>query len=114
MTLCATIAGPRRWPLRELPLWLAFTYLFRRDPRLLLNQLAPLGQSLPVYGSSILIRSERPAGMLYLFANDLWQTYLNNSGELEMELTRLDGEPGSEEAVWVLPKAGPWRLVPPG
>ncbi|MBL6080319.1 DUF2235 domain-containing protein [Belnapia sp. T18] len=113
MTLCATIAGPRRWPLRELPLRLAFAYLLKRDPRLLLNQLAPLGQSLAMQGSSVLIRSERPAGMLYLFANDLWQTYLNNSGELELELTRLDGEPRTEEAVWVLPKAGPWCLKPP-
>jgi hypothetical protein len=113
MTLCATITGPRRWPLRELPLRLAFAYLFKRDPRLLLNQLAPLGQSLPTQGSSVLIRSERPAGMLYLFANDLWQTYLNNSGELELELTCLDGGPDLGEAVWLFPKAGPWRLLPP-
>lgn len=114
MTLCATIAGPRRWPLRELPLRLAFAYLLKRAPRLLLNRLTPLGQSLPMRGSSVLIRSERPAGMLYLFANDLWQTYLNNSGELELELARLEEKRCLEEAVWVLPKAGPWRLVPPG
>ncbi|NOG73669.1 hypothetical protein [Roseicella sp. DB1501] len=58
--------------MRELPLRLAFAYLLKRDPRLLLNQLAPLGQSLPMRGSSVLIRSERPAGTLYLFAIDLW------------------------------------------
>jgi uncharacterized protein (DUF2235 family) len=113
MTLCATIAGPRRWPLRELPLREAFAYLFLRDPKPLLDQIAPVGQSLTAVGSSVLIRSERPAGMLYLFANDLWQTYLNNSGELELELTRLDQELGQGEAIWVLPVVGPWRLVPP-
>jgi hypothetical protein len=114
MTLCATIAGPRRWPLRELPLRLAFAYLLNRDPRLLLNQLAPIGQSLKIKGSSVLIRSDRPEGLLYLFANDLWQTYLNNSGELELELTRLNQEPEPGEATWLLPVAGPWRFLPPG
>jgi hypothetical protein len=114
MTLCATIAGPRRWRLRELPLRKAFVYLFIRDPKLLLGQIAPVGQSLTTMGSSVLIRSERPAGMLYLFANDLWQTYLNNSGELELELTRLDQEPEQGEATWTLPVTGPWRFLPLG
>lgn len=113
MTLCATITGPRRWPLRELPLREAFAYLFLRDPEPLLDQVAPIGRTLTAVGSSVLIRSERPAGLLYLFANDLWQTYLNNSGELELELTRLDGKPEPGEATWLLPVAGPWRLLPP-
>ena len=111
MTLCATIAGPRRWPLREMPLKFGFAYLFKRDPRPLLNQVAPIGRCLERPGDSLLIRSERPAGMLYLFANDLWQTYANNAGELEMELTRLEGHPGSEEPLWLLPKTGPWQQV---
>jgi hypothetical protein len=113
MTLCATVAGPRRWPLRELTLREAFAYLFVRDPEPLLEQVAPIGQSLTTKGGSVLIRSERPAGMLYLFGNDLWQTYLNNSGELELELTRLDRVPGPGEVTWVLPIAGPWRLQQP-
>jgi uncharacterized protein (DUF2235 family) len=111
MTLCASIAVPRRWPLRELPLSLGFGYLFKRDPRLLLNQIAPVGVSLKSKGNSVLIRSCRPAGMLYLFANDLWQTYSNNTGELELELTRLNGEAKSSEAVWVLPWTGRWRCI---
>lgn len=114
MTLCATIAGPRRWPLRELPLRVGLAYLFRRDPRLLLNQIAPIGTSLTHRGDSVLIRSERPAGMLYLFANDLWQTYANNSGELALELTRIEGDPGGVEPLWVLPGSGRWRLLDRG
>ncbi|WP_419900261.1 DUF2235 domain-containing protein [Roseomonas sp. USHLN139] len=113
MTLCATIAGPRRWRLRELPLREAFAYLFVRDPEPLLEQVAPIGQRVITKGDSVLIRSERPVGMLYLFANDIWQTYLNNSGELELELTRLDRGPDPGEATWVLPVAGPWRLQQP-
>jgi uncharacterized protein (DUF2235 family) len=111
MTLCATLAGPRRWPLRELPLKLAFAYLFKRDPRMLLNQLAPLGTCLLEPGDSLLIRSERPASLLHLFANDLWQTYGNNSGELELELTRLEEKPDGSEPLWLLPESGRWRLV---
>ncbi|MBR0664343.1 DUF2235 domain-containing protein [Roseomonas hellenica] len=114
MTLCATIAGPRRWPLRELPIKLALAYLFLRDPRLLLNQVAPLGSSLMQPGDSLLIRSERPAGLLYLFANDLWQTYANNSGELELELTRLEADPASQEPLWLLPRSGRWQLLSGG
>ena len=110
MTLCATIAGPRRWPLRELPLRIGLAYLWKRDPRLLLNQIAPIGQSLGRTGDSLTIRSERPPGMLYLFANDLWQTYWNNTGELELEVTRLSGPPDPGEPVWVLPAEGRWRL----
>jgi hypothetical protein len=120
MTLCATIAGPRRWPLRELPLRLVFCYLVRREPRLLLNQVAPIGRSLAAPGASLLIRSERPAGLLYLFANDLWQTFLNNSGEIELELTRLDGSspmpaPGacSKAAHAANPPPSPRRAAPP-
>ena len=112
MTLCMTIAGPMRWPLRELPLRLAFAYLFRREPRLLLNQLAPLGSDLPSPGTSIAIHSKRRTGLLYLFANDLWQTYGNNSGELVLELTRVDGPPLGMETTWTLPEAGRWRRTP--
>lgn len=110
MTLCATIAAPRRWPLRELPIRLALAYLFLRDPRLLLNQVAPIGGSLEKPGDSLLIRSERPAGLLHLFANDLWQAFANNSGELEFELTRLEADPAGPEPLWFLPENGRWQL----
>ncbi|QYU68099.1 hypothetical protein J4558_25175 [Leptolyngbya sp. 15MV] len=111
MTLCATIAGPRRWPLRELPLGIGLAYLWKREPRMLLNQVAPLGRTMRAEGDSVVIRSERPPGMLYLFANDLWQTYGNNAGELELEITRLDGPPEPGETVWVLPREGAWRVM---
>ena len=114
MTLCATIAGPRRWPLRELPLKLAFAYLFRRDPRMLLNQVGALGSSLRQPGDTILIASGRPPGLLHLFANDLWQTYANNTGAIALELTRLTADPGGAEPLWMLPAAGPWRLYEGG
>lgn len=114
MTLCATIAGPRRWPLRELPLDVAYGYLVKRDPRLLLNQVAPLGLNLPVAGSAVLLRSDRPTGMFYLFANDLWQTVGNNSGALELTLERLPGDPGTDEPLWHLPEAGRWRCYEDG
>lgn len=110
MTLCAAIAGPRRWPLRELSFGVGLAYLFRREPRMLLNQVVPLGQSLAAPGDSLVIRSERPPGLLYLFANDLWPTYANNTGELSLELTRLAARPDTAEPVYVLPAAGPWRM----
>lgn len=109
MTLCATVAGPQRWRLRELPLFVALRYLFYRDPERLRWQVAPIGGSLAAPGATLLLRSERPDGMLYLFANDLWQTVGNNSGALEFRLERLTGDPGGEEALWLLPGRGSWQ-----
>ena len=114
MTLCATIAGPQRWRLRELPLRVALRYLFFRDPERLRWQVAPLGACLGSPGDSLLLRSEHSAGMLYLFANDLWQTVGNNSGALELRLERLPGDPGGPEPLWLLPERGPWRCYDKG
>lgn len=110
MTLCATIAGPQRWKLRELPLRLALRFLFRRGPRLLLAQVAPLGESLTAPGASVLLRSDRWSdGMLYVFANDLWQTVGNNSGAIDLTIERLAGDPGGAEPLWHLPRRGGWQ-----
>ncbi|HWT07832.1 MAG TPA: hypothetical protein VN329_01630, partial [Roseomonas sp.] len=110
MTLCATIAGPQRWKLRELPLRLALRFLFRRGPRQLLDQVAPIGESLAAPGASVLLRSDRWSdGMLYVFANDLWQTAGNNSGALDLTIERLRGDPGGAEPLWHLPRRGGWR-----
>jgi uncharacterized protein (DUF2235 family) len=109
MALCATLAGPQRWPLRELPLGVALAYLFRREPRLLLNQLAALGTSLRKPGDSLLIRSERPPALLYLFANGPWRDAGERAGALTLEVTRLDGDPGGAEPLWTLPAGGRWK-----
>ncbi len=108
MTLCATVAGPRRWKLRELPLRLALRYLFRRGPWLLLSEVAPLGENLAAPGATLLLRSDRADGMLHLFANDLWQTARNNSGALDLSIERLAGDPGGAEPLWHLPGRGGW------
>lgn len=110
MTLCATVAGPQRWKLRELPLHQALRFLFWRDPAALLAQVAPIGEGHPAPGASVLLRSDRWSdGMLYLFANDLWQTAGNNSGALDLTIERLAGDPGGTEPLWHLPRRGGWR-----
>ncbi len=93
MTLCATVAHPRDWPLREFPLWRAFWYLFVRDPLAMRRQVAPLGQALQPGGSLTLLYNGPADGMLHCFANDWWQTAGNNSGQLDLEIRLLPTGP---------------------
>jgi hypothetical protein len=87
MTLCATVAGPRNWPLRERGLGRALRYLLFRDPRQLRRQVAPIGRGMAgIPAAEVWLTHEGEPGLLYLFANDLWQTASNNSGGLDLSI----------------------------
>lgn len=119
MRLVATVAHPRHWPPEERGLWALLVLLFKNDPQELVSQLAPVGQDLACPGSSILLRNLAPSGLLYLFANDWWQTASNNSGEIRLEIRRVQDTGGAGEPVWTLMgvaqgKPGYWTRLPPG
>jgi uncharacterized protein (DUF2235 family) len=80
MFLGATIAHPRIWTPQEKGLKEGLGYLLGRPPELLLDQIAMIGEDLTNVNESIFIKSSAPSGLLYFFANDLWQTAGNNSG----------------------------------
>ena len=107
MRLAATVAHPQRWPLREKGLRELLALLFHNDPAALTRQLAPLGADLARPGDAILLRNEAPSGLLYLFANDWWQTASNNGGGVQLELARV--EPGEARLpMWTLRMDGGW------
>jgi hypothetical protein len=107
MRLVATVAYPRRWTLREKGLGELVTLLFHNDPPQLTRQLAAIGQDLTEPGASIFLRNEAQAGLLYLFANDWWQTASNNSGGVALQLLRTDEE-ANGVPLWILRAGGSW------
>src|SRR3546814_18066168 len=84
MALVGTVAHPRLWALREREWNLLVKLLFVSDPVELLEQVAFFGRDLERLGDSVWIRNEAHGGLLYLFANDRWQTASNNSGGLHL------------------------------
>jgi hypothetical protein len=46
------------------------------------------------------IRNDGPAGLLYVFANDLWMTAANNSGALDLVIQRLPDGTSIGEPLW--------------
>lgn len=93
MTLCATVAGPRDWPLLEFGVFHAFAYLFVRDPGQLRMQVAALGRGMATRApATVWLTHEGEPGLLHLFANDLWQTAGNNSGGLDLSIAMETGK----------------------
>lgn len=88
MELVATVAHPRKWPLRELRGRFLFRYLFRRDPEELTCGLMAIGRHLREKTDRVFIYTNAPAGMLHCFANDAWLFYENNSGALDFDIIR--------------------------
>lgn len=112
MTLCATVAHKRVWPLRELGIGKLLRYLFWRDPWALREQVAPIGRSLRQPMDALCLVSEAPAGgLLYLFANDWWQMATCNSGSLKLRIERLE-EPDPTLPLWRLRPDGHWDAPP--
>lgn len=108
MTLGAAIAHPRDWPLYERGLRDLWHYLFREDPNELRRQVAPIGRHLDAPGASVCIDNQAAPGLLYLFANDLWQTATNNAGGLRLGVERV-ARPDPGEVVWTLHADGGWE-----
>jgi uncharacterized protein (DUF2235 family) len=100
MTLCLTIAHPRTWQLRERGLNSLLKFLLVHDPEEMREQVAPVGGDLAKPGASIVIRNDGPAGLLYVFANDLWMTAANNSGALDLTIRRLPEGAPADEPLW--------------
>lgn len=103
MCLIAAVAHPRRWPVTERGWRELFKYFFVTDPRELVGQLAPIGADLTEPGRSVRLRNEAQSGLLYLFANDWWQTAGNNSGGIALRLDRLAADDAAgPDPLWVL------------
>jgi hypothetical protein len=112
MRLAATVAHPREWELKEKGAGALLRILFRNDPIELTRQVAAIGRDLPWPGRSIALRNDAPAGLLYLFANDWWQTASNNSGGLQLRIERLD-EPDIAIPLWTTRACGSWVRTAP-
>ncbi len=89
MRLVATVAHPRQWDLLEKDLAELVKRLFHNDPPELTRLLAPIGRDLAVPGWSVVTQNQAQAGLLHLFANDWRQTDSNNSGGVQLRITRL-------------------------
>jgi uncharacterized protein (DUF2235 family) len=104
MQMVATVAHPRQWPLREKGLMPLIKLLLHKEPEVLTAQLAAIGESLVNPGDSLVMINRQASGLLYLFANDWWQTASNNSGAIRLRITRLtDGEAAAAlDPRWIL------------
>lgn len=83
MKLIGFVNHPRAWPWRELPLTAALRVLLLEDPPELVRELIPIGAvpSAPF--------SATQTGLLWVFANDWWKFYENNTGALRLTVRRL-------------------------
>ena len=105
MALCATVAGPREWPLMEFGVGRALQFLFVRDPPQLRRQVVPLGRGMAAQPRPFVwLTHQGEPGLLYLFANDLWQTAGNNSGGLDLSIAVETDAPGTPH--WQINRVG--------
>lgn len=93
MELIGTVAHPRAWPLKERSGNELLDFVFRHDPIELREQLMTLGRHIAEPEDWVVVRmtKDTPSGMFYAFANDLWLFYANNTGAIELDITRVDG-----------------------
>ncbi|MFC7542456.1 hypothetical protein ACFQU2_27340 [Siccirubricoccus deserti] len=54
------------------------------------------------------LRNDAAPGLLYFFANDLWQTAGNNAGALRLQIERVQ-QPREREPLWILGESGSWQ-----
>lgn len=97
MELIGTVTHPRKWELREEGVGRLLRYVFWKDPEQLTRALLPLGRHLALGGAAdgsadgvVYLRNEAASGMLYLFANDAWLFYANNTGAIDLLVERVD------------------------
>lgn len=82
MKLIGVVNYPREWPWKERPWYEALPYIFWKDPQQLVNDLFAIGKQT---SSPIVVKE---TGLLWVFANDLWRTYDNNTGSVTLTVTR--------------------------
>lgn len=98
--LIAYVAVPQSWPLIEKSMVDLLKLLLIADPKGLTDQYLRLGaqmvsaQNGKALSAVIQMEPDSPAGMLYTFANDHWLFYGNNSGALNLSITRIDAPLG--------------------
>ncbi|HEX8327431.1 MAG TPA: DUF2235 domain-containing protein [Hymenobacter sp.] len=87
MQLMGLVNRPRVWPWQERSLHEAVRYLVLEDPAELVADLFPIRR-----GTERTVRAPLPTddatGLLWVFANDLWKTHVNNTGSLSLTVTR--------------------------
>ncbi|WP_324680927.1 DUF2235 domain-containing protein [Hymenobacter sp. GOD-10R] len=93
MQLMGLVNYPRTWPWLEKSLGEAFRYLIWEDPEPLLKDLFPIKNNLrkvitskPADEATGVV--DNATGVLWVFANDLWKTHVNNTGSLRLKVTR--------------------------
>ena len=87
MQLMGLVNHPRVWPWQERSLYEAVRYLVLEDPAELVADLFPIRSGTV---RTVLARhaQNEATGVLWVFANDLWKTHVNNTGSLSLTVTR--------------------------
>lgn len=89
MQLIGHVAHPRPWRVAEFGFRMLLKLLFRRDPVPMRKSLLPLGRRMSRPRDEIHILNLAHGGLFYLFANDAWAAYRDNSGAIELEIERV-------------------------
>jgi uncharacterized protein (DUF2235 family) len=108
MQLSAAVAHPREWKLQEYGLRRLLRYLYWRDPEELQDQVAPIGVDLRSPRHTLCLRNDATPGLLYVFANDLWQAAGDNAGALRLQIEQVE-QPREREPLWILGENGCWK-----
>jgi len=104
MELIAYVASPRKWKLQEKSARELLKYMIWEDPQELVGDLQRLGRKLAAPGDSCVFSVPahvKHAGMLYLFANDDWMFYGNNSGSVTLKIEPIENTPADESVLVV-------------
>jgi len=118
MELIGHVAHPRDWPVQEFGLQKLLKFLFWANPAPLTRSLIRMGMHLRSHNDAVHIVNLASNGLFYLFANDCWATYKNNSGAIEIEIKRLPLLPPKTEnaVIFAITPRGevvPWSDVTP-
>jgi uncharacterized protein (DUF2235 family) len=93
LALIGHVACPRHWPVAEFGFFTLMRLLFIREPRPLTNSLIKIGQHLGGPNDNVYLLNLSHNGLFYAFGNDAWATYPNNSGAVDLKITRMADVP---------------------
>lgn len=85
MKLVGFVNYPREWPWKELPIHQALNYLIIEDPQELVAELISIGN-----GIKPKPYTPKQTGLLWVFANDWWKYYDNNTGSVLLTVKRIN------------------------